>query len=149
MCIHLGLCVFVCTGVSEFAHIFESVRLNASLIEHFYVFCIQGSLYGSMCVCVFVSVLTSRISVQIDYYNQLSTRICHISFWLLDHCLLPGNISLLDTTLESHGISSGFVEHSSAVFWEMLTVILICELKGYSIQCLLRELDGRYWSDKD
>ncbi len=63
-------------------------------------------MYVSMCVGLCVQ--TSRISIQTDHYNQLllnffsflseeSTRICHNSFYWLDQCLLPGNISLLNT----------------------------------------------------
>lgn len=55
---------------------------------------------------MFLCVQTSRISIQTDHYNQLllnfsfseeSTRICHNSFYWLEQCLLPGNMSLLNT----------------------------------------------------
>lgn len=109
MYVCVGLCFFV------YVHIFESVSLNGSLSAHFMFFCVCWCIdclcmCVSICVCEGLCVQTSRISIQTDHYNQLllnffflfslseeSTRICHNSFYWLDQCLLPGNISLLNT----------------------------------------------------
>lgn len=88
MCIHLGLCVclYVCmcvyACVSAFAHMIEC-KLNECLSDcrnflyvqvHQFPACTQVCM--DLCVCVL------RISFQMDYFTQLSTRICHIPFML-------------------------------------------------------------------